>query len=633
MMAPTMRWLRSRLSRKFLLGTAGGLVASSLVFLLLFLVLLRTQMEAERTDAATQLNRLLQASLENAMLKNDLDGLRGIVHALGQQPDIVTVMILDPAGEVRFSSRSELLGKRYRKYQDKGCSGCHEGQAEYVKTSLLLTDNDGVPVLRSVNPVANREPCTTCHGPLAENPINGILFVDYNAAPIVEQARTTGVLFIGAGLVVLLITLSGGWWFMNRFVLRPVGRLDAASQSLAAGDLEARVPVSGDDELAGLGERFNGMAERIQQTLRALKEQEQFLEQLVDAVPDGLRVIDEDYREVLTNRAYLEQLGKPADSASGSTCHLAAHGLEQPCPQPLVTCPLAEVQRHGEPLKTIHRHRRQDGSTLDVEVYAAPMRITRGGRPHALVVESIRDLEQDVRFSHEQRLSELGRLAAGVAHEIHNPLASMRLSLEALARGVDGREPTDKELEYLRLIEDEVDACLAITERMLRLSAYGGNRKNIVDVNQAVSDVVQLAGWEADEQGISVTRSLAPGTVRILGDDSELRMTILNLLQNAFHAIEGRGDVSVVTERSGGQVLISVTDTGTGIPPEVRPHIFSPFFSRRADGLRGTGLGLSISWANVERCGGTIEVESSPGKGTRFTVRLPDPDQEDAEPQ
>lgn len=618
-------WVQQRLNRKFLLGNAAGILISSLVFLLLYLGMYQEQISDERADAAGQVNQLLQTSLENAMLKRDLEGLRHIVDQLGEQQEIVNVMILNPAGEVRFSSDPALLGRRFDRQTDVSCAGCHAADVE--GKTLFLVNEQGHEVLRSVNPVRNKAACAECHGPASQKPINGVLFVDYDAAPIRDSARRTTLALVAAGVCVLTIVLTGGWWFMRRFVLTPVRQLHETSQALSQGELAARVDIAGSDELAELGDCFNGMAEAVQRGLAELESKEQFLQGLVDAVPDGLRVIDQDYRVVLVNRAYRRQHGIADDEPVTVPCYQSSHGRDTPCAPTLVTCPLHELADSAEPVKCVHTHRRRDGSELQVEIYAARMQVSEHGDSRQFVVESVRDLDSAVRFSHEQKLSELGQLAAGVAHEIYNPLTSVQMLLASLQRLQDPGDPRYEEsIERLQLVGQEVDRCVDITGRLLKLSMYSGDQAQVVSVNAAVNDTLSLLRWDADAAGIELIEQLDPDEPRILAREADFRMVVLNIVQNAFHAMPDGGRLAVSTLREAGQVVVRLEDTGVGMSAEVLDRIFDPFFSRRADGVHGTGLGLAISRANVERDGGKIAAESRPGEGTVFTLRYPDPE-------
>jgi signal transduction histidine kinase len=614
-----MRWLQAGLTRKFAIGTAVGLLVSSLVFLVLFISLYRQQIEHERSAAAAQLTRLFQISLENSMLKRDLEGLTNIVDRMAAEPGILEVAIANPLGEVRYASNGSHFGPRLP----------DEQVVLTEPSTVFIDDASGGTLLRSIAPVPNRPACKACHGPAEKHPVNGILYVDFDAGRIREQARDTTLLLMGSGALIVLINLVGGWWFMRRFVLRPVAHLAGVSERLAGGELTARSGLAGRDELALLGERFNRMAVSLKDKIEELRDKEQFMQQLVDAVPDGIRVIDSEYRVVLANATYREQMGYGPEAKLPEACHAASHGREHPCPEHLVTCPLVEIGKTGQPLRVVHRHQGPNGHRVEVEIYAASMRVIRNGRAQTLVVESIRDLEQQVRFNHEQKLSELGRLAAGVAHEIHNPLASIRMALHGAAHsGEDGTLDDASVGECLVLVDQEVDKCIRVTERLLKLSTPPPDERELVDVQRVLDDTLRLLGWEAQSRSVGLELAPAEPAPRILATDSDLRMAALNLAQNAIHAMPDGGVLKVSCARADGRLFIRFEDTGVGIDPRDRYRIFEPFFSRRADGVRGTGLGLSITKGIVEGHKGTIEVDSEPGEGARVTLSFPDPDSE-----
>ena len=610
--------ISASLNAKFIVGAAAGLILCSLLFLLLFVGMYRQETARARSDAAEQVTRLLQVSLENAMLKRDLEGLRFIVDRLGTQAGVRRVMIASPAGEVRFASDPALLGRRL-----------WEGTPPYLETTAVFRqDETGAEVLRSINPVHNREPCTQCHGLVEKSPINGVLHVDYDAEPIRRHAFNTTLMLMGAGAVVTLATLIGGWWFMRRFVLIPVARLGAASSALSGGDLSARVELQGSDELSRLAATFNQMASNLQATVLDLNEEKRFLQALIDTIPDGVRIIDADRNIVLANRTCWEQLQVPRPELGAIKCHASSHGEAEPCIPTLKTCPLHELSEGGEPIRFVDCHRRADGSPLEVEVTAAPVTLRRHGREERLVIESIRDLEAQIRFSHEQKLAEIGRLSAGVAHEIHNPLASVRLALSTLREDAEIAAHCPPAMgEYLDLVDREVDKCIDVTGRLLRLSVVPPKEQELVVVDQAVTETLSLLFWEADQKGIRMEVEFPGAPLRVLATDSELRMVALNLVQNAFHAMPEGGTLKVRGERREGWIQVAIEDTGVGIAKEDLSQIFYPFFSRRADGSHGSGLGLFIVRSILQAHQGNLTVESTLGAGSRFCFRLPDADQ------
>lgn len=613
------RWVGASLGRRLALTLTLGLVLGSAVFLVLFVQLYQTRLVEERGSASAQVNRLLQVSLENAMLKRDLDGLREIVDGLGRQDQIAGVMILNPEGEIRFASHAEMLGEQFDLSAADGAGG-----SPVTATTTFVTDDQGDEVLRSVNPVLNREPCTQCHGPLEARPVNGVLVVDYDANGIKGEAFSSALMLSGSGVVVVILAIAGTWLALHRSVVRPVQAVTAASRALAGGDLAARTSWQGDDELAELGRSFNQMAARLQQSLEAVREREAFLQALIDAIPDGIRVIDQDFSVRLANAAYCRQVGRALDEVVGRPCYESSHGRDEPCAATLVTCPLRELEHRSEGLTCRHRHRPADGSELFVEVSAAPLHITLDGLPRSLVVEAIRDLAQEMKLSHEQRLSEIGLLATGVAHEIRNPLASILLSIRGLRRHVVSGDAV-KLAEHMTIIDDEIGKCIQVTDRLLRLSMPPSERPTLVSLNDVIPEVLSLLGFEAAQAGVTVATRLADN-LRVIGPDSDMRMVVLNLAQNAFHAMPEGGRLEVIGAIVDRQIELTFADTGVGIGPADLPRIFDPFWSRRADRVSGTGLGLSICKAIVRQCRGTIEVDSEVARGTRMVVRLPHAD-------
>jgi PAS domain S-box-containing protein len=600
--------LSSRILRQVLL-VAGG---ASLLFGILFLGLYRDQLERERAVTSEQINRLLRVALENAMLKRDVPGLRDIVLQMGQQPGIAGVMILAPDGEVRFASASEQLGQK----RPDLLAGTRPG----VPVSHFVPDVGRGEVLRSINPVPNQAPCVGCHGPVATHPVNGVLVVDYDAATIRHEAYRSAALFTAAGMAVLGLTLWSVWRLLRRRVIDPLARLDHAANALAAGDLTTRAPADLDDEPGRLALSFNRMAEHLATQIGRSEAQQRYLQELLDGLPDGVRVIRQaDFRIVAANAAYRAQLGVAPEEAVGLPCYQSSHGREQPCVPTMVICPVVELKTAGQSLKCRHRHRTPDGREIPVEVHA--VRLDHEGE--ALIVESTIDLSQAVRHSQEQRLSELGLLAAGIAHEIHNPLGSMRLAVDGLLRNLrNGHDDPKRMAGYLEMMSAEIDRCTGITQRLLLLSRLPQQQPQVVALNPAVGDTVSLLDFDARSHRIVQVLELDPAEPQVLADDSDLRMLVLNLVQNAHHAMPMGGQLTVRTGTSDGRAIIEVIDGGCGIPDEAIGRIFDPFYSHRADGEAGTGLGLTICKSIVERYGGTIEVSSKPGEGTTFRVSL-----------
>ncbi len=606
----------SPLKRHILIRLSLAAVVLCALLLVVFLMAYRSQLVGERSRASLGFNLLLQAALENAMLKRDVPGLAEIVSRLGTQPGIRGVMILNPAGEVRFASSPEKLGLKLPALipRPNAKPSADFGVAE-----------NSMEVLRSINPVRNQPPCKPCHGEASLHPVNGILVVDYDAGEIRAQAWQSALAFAAASIGVLALIMVVLWRTLNRQVLEPVAALGRASAALENGQLAERVHLEGNNELSELGRRFNRMAGRLEEQMARVQAHEAYLQDIIDGLPDGVRVIrSHDMQVVLANHAFCRQVGMDAAAILGRPCYQSSHGRAEPCAPTLIVCPLHELQQVGDRLKTMHHHQRADGSQFPAEIHAMLVEIDSGNHRERYVVESVRDLGQAAHISHEQRLSELGLLAAGIAHEIHNPLGSVRLGVQGLVREVrEGRIAPEQIIDYMGLIDQEIDNCIAVTRRLLLLARPPANSMQLVVINEALADTLRLLEYDAQTHGITQRTELTDTPLRILADEAEIRMIFLNLIQNAHHAMPSGGTLSACLATDGGHALIEIADSGVGMTPETVARIFDPFFSQRADRVNGTGLGLTIVKNFVERMNGTIAVASTLGQGTLFRIRLP----------
>ena len=224
-----------------------------------------------------------------------------------------------------------------------------------------------------------------------------------------------------------------------------------------------------------------------------------------------------------------------------------------------------------------------------------------------------------------ERLASLGRLAAGVAHEINNPMASIAACAEGLQRRLRDFDPPNLvDLpDYLETIRSAAYAGKKIAGKLLNLSRSADVDVQNVNPNAVVEEVMALARHEAKSRGKTVQVDLDPDVSEIAADRSRLAHALSNLVHNGLDAIQGSGEVWVTTRPHRGGTYIVVEDSGCGIPDADLERIFEPFFTTKPPG-EGTGLGLSICERTVRDHGGTIAVESRVGTGTRFTVFLPD---------
>jgi two-component system NtrC family sensor kinase len=239
-------------------------------------------------------------------------------------------------------------------------------------------------------------------------------------------------------------------------------------------------------------------------------------------------------------------------------------------------------------------------------------------KSHRELQLSHQELEQaQSQLIRTEKLASLGQLAAGVAHEINNPLGTITIYAHILLKGMDKDDPRREDVE---LIVNESNRAKEIVQGLLSFARETKLRPGPVNVNDLLEDVLGLVVNQSLFHNIKTRKSLFQGLPTIVADETQLKQVFLNIILNAAQAMEGNGKLSITTTPERKQIKVKIRDTGPGIPPEVVKNIFSPFFTTKE---KGTGLGLAISYGIIERHNGKIDVETALGKGSAFIVSLP----------
>ncbi len=240
-------------------------------------------------------------------------------------------------------------------------------------------------------------------------------------------------------------------------------------------------------------------------------------------------------------------------------------------------------------------------------------------RKMASDIESLRQLNE--KLIRTEKLAAAGTLAAGVAHEVNNPLAS----ISSLIQMLQARPSADEESrEMLRLIQTQIARITQVTRDMMEFARSRPPARSAQDINRIVEASIRLASFDQAFRRLKLTTENDANATPVNADADQIQQVILNLLLNARDAMPDGGDIRVKTrvDNSAGLVHVEVADNGTGIPAEHRAHIFDPFYTTKAAG-KGTGLGLSVCYGIIAAHDGTIEVESNNGRGTRVSIALP----------
>lgn len=353
---------------------------------------------------------------------------------------------------------------------------------------------------------------------------------------------------------------------------------------------------------------------------------QEFYANIIDSVGDGVIVIDLDGTVSLMNPAAEEITGISRRQAQGTLFATLLKG------ETILLEMVGKTSATGMTIVDYENIVLNKGKNLTpVSATTFPLLLQNGEPIGTILVlrdlTNIRELEEAVR--HADRLSTLGTLAAGLAHEIKNPLGGIKGAAQLLELEL----PADSELrDNVRVMIREVDRVNRIVEELLGLSSPRRLKLAKVNLHKVLGDIVALQKRSAQGKNVTFQQQFDPSIPPILADEGLLTQLFLNLVKNAEEAVDDGGMIKIVSrvisdysmtqkgERRSRMVAVEVSDNGRGIDREQLEHLFTPFFTTKTT---GTGLGLAICQKIVSEHRGMIKVESPPGKGTTFTVMLP----------
>ncbi|HBG05134.1 MAG: hypothetical protein A2075_22880 [Geobacteraceae bacterium GWC2_58_44] len=475
-------------------------------------------------------------------------------------------------------------------------------------------------------------------------------------------------LMMGALLILLPLTLISV--LIAHRIARPLRHLAFFSQSLKD-DLSNKAPVEGNRETRELARALNDTIERLSYTLVSrdrLDSAFSFIRTVLDTIPMRIMIVNTaDKSAADVNDCFVRETGLPRGEIIGKRCHYLYWGSEE-CASS--DCPVDKALLTGETVITEVRHKCPDGSDRFFETLVTPVKsanaatsqvvhvawdITERKVAETLLADKNAELAQALkslstlqsRVIQNEKMASIGQIAAGVAHEINNPVGFVKSNISAMERYfskmtgylevLEGSHPLQelaaKEKHRFKIshimadIPEIISETLSGMERieiivknLKSFSRLDGAEKTEADLNHCLDSTISIV-WNEIKYNARLTKhygQLPPVTCFA----QQINQVFMNLLVNASQAIGSKGEISVTTWADESQVHISVADNGCGIAPEIRDRIFEPFFTTKPAG-KGTGLGLSISCDIIRKHGGEIALKSEPGRGSEFTVSLP----------
>jgi two-component system phosphate regulon sensor histidine kinase PhoR len=423
----------------------------------------------------------------------------------------------------------------------------------------------------------------------------------------VERARADirHFLWVGSGLSLGLALIVSG--MVAKRMSRAVGELTETARRMTKGDLSVRTRLTGHDELGELGHALDGLAGSLAATLGQLRAERDLQGRILEAMQEGVVVVDRDGRIVLVNPALRSMLLIGAEAVGKL---------------------LVEAVRHAQLQDLVERARASSSSPIEIELPGLkPRRLLVHASPLSGDDEGLLFVFVDV--TEVRRLESLRRdFVANASHELRTPIAAVRSATETLISGA--LSDTTAALRFLDIIDRNAQRLQSLVEDMLELSKLESNafkvKRERVELGSVVPIVLALFRERAEKKGVRVVAELSREASAVEGDARALEHVLSNLVDNAVKYCPPGSKVLVSAEVDGDRIKLVVSDTGPGIPAEHLPRVFERFYrvdAGRSRELGGTGLGLSIVKHMVEAMRGKVSVESEVGKGATFTVSLP----------
>jgi len=658
---------RVGLAAKFIMLSSSLVIVTSLTF---GWFVLRDESAAEH-DALLRHGRsaatMIAQNSEYGIYTEDKRSLQTIIESIANDPDLAYLFILNAERRVlqyKVASDSQLGIPAL--FRTRGV-----GQASAFQQETFVNREDGKEYIDILVPVVSeaikKDPIgfTAVRERGLKPRIVGYVHLGLTQDGLRRRMREffLSMLLVTSFLVAIGITITT---FITRRIVSPVKELNTATQDIAEGKLDRRIEIKTHDEIADLGRAFNDMVERLQlyheraeqhtgeltaavqrmgreilereRTEAALTESEKKYRTIFEESKDVIFICTLEPRFLDINRAGVHLLGY------SSKQELLAVDLGRDlCVDPEEHL---KIQRMLQEHNSIKDHevalKRKDGKRLDVLMTAEAVFDVRGvmttyrGVFHDVTEK--RTLEQQLLQS--QKMEAIGKLAGGVAHDFNNILSAIiGFSHLALMKLPDSHPAA----ESVKIIADAGERAAELTRQLLAFSRNQVLEIKVVNLNSIIENMARMLGRMIGET-VVLNLELRKPLGNILADTGQMEQVLMNLLVNARDAMPSGGRVTIATaerclagqdERNigpGAYAVLSVVDTGTGMPPEVQGRIFEPFFTTKGMG-KGTGLGLSTVYGIVKQHNGHILVQSEPGQGTTFKLYFPLVDREVEQPE
>lgn len=423
---------------------------------------------------------------------------------------------------------------------------------------------------------------------------------------------------IGPVLIILL-----AFYFLRRFT-GSVTTLIEATRKIKNGDLSSRVPKSLQDEFNELALAFDEMAHSLHKQRSKIESAQKRYRMLFENAGDAIFILEAEGEEagkiISANQAAAKMHGYTVDELLA----LNIRDLDAPAGSGKAPNRIQQMLA-GEWVNITLKHRKKDETIFPVETNSGTLEID----DHRYILAIVRDITERVNtekaLQRSKQMAMVGQMAAGLAHEIKNPLAGIKVSMEVLASELN--IPQEDREVFIRIV-GEINRIEKLLKNLLEYARPPKPQFEPCDIHQVIDNVVRNVQFSLKssayssrkQKEVTIDKALTDHVPMVLADSIQIQQVLLNLLLNAVDAIPQQGKISVTTQLKDQGVEIIVSDSGKGIEETVLKQIFEPFFTTKS---KGTGLGLAISRRLIEQHGGSLEAGNNPDGGAFFTIRLP----------
>ncbi|MFQ5510691.1 MAG: PAS domain-containing sensor histidine kinase [Candidatus Krumholzibacteriia bacterium] len=562
--------------------------------------------------------------------ENKLERARAFMTLVARDRLWVNLRVISNGGEVIFSKASDEIGKPIDPKADGSCARCHAADHLPARRKQVYREEGGERVMHHVYPIETRPTCLKCHEPA---PLRATIVSDISLAAADELMglRDTWMYVSVAGLLVLFILGAG--LLLRNVAYRPLELVARRLRLVAGGDF-SQVPAPAQTDIIGfinhqinvtaarLKEFYDGLETKVAERTQSLRESQEALvgerdklKFIFDSSTQGFVSVAGDGTILFANQRAGDMLDTPADRLVGRNVSDFTI-LRQVCD----TDRIRSTRVSDTDTAQEHRlYRNENGKHLELQ--ASEIATPGGERATLVMIEDVtEEKEIEKHLDRQERLASMGRLAAGVAHEVGNPLSAISSLIQITEKTGDALEVQ----ENCRLIQKHIGRITTIVRNLSARTRVAEEEHALARIGDIVRGAVEIARWDkrAGRIEFDLGERGGAGDARLPRDP--FVQAFLNLILNAMDAVSDAAQPVIRIEigRRGSNTEIRISDNGKGISEDDLAHIFEPFYTTKPTGM-GTGLGLAVTHGIVEKMGGAIEVETIEGEGTTFVVTVP----------